>query len=458
MLICCVVTLFVNQVMAQNGSQPKVNSTSGVQTKQLSKKTITTADLVINKLTAKTYKKIDIINPKTGAPTSEDTVFNYTITNRGKEQKVSIKAKDYYEQINKIEKGLNELGYSLRDVTSSSNNTQSTIKLQSSKIDQNVLTTQITNAPKSIGTKSSATTISSKFGTKSTKLTTNTVKVGSLGAVANASKSKEINRSETKKWEFGNKSSFEAFLEVQLKTSGKFFPTEKQGEVSANDECKMEVTGTGGGYIFHEEFDVIQAKAQFQLPPDNGDLKADISVDVLGVTVYDLEETQKVSWSKEKDYHKDLKVSAPFYVPLGPFNISGEVGMKGSAGVKYDVLLNRSGVTGSVTPYVKVSGYAEAGLDILVASAGIGGSLTVCDAEVPLSASAIVAWQGSKLSLIDEFSIDYDVTFLSGRLYLYAEVKNPFGKDPRYEYDLFNWSGYKSSGNIVNISNSTQLN
>jgi len=452
------------QANAQTGKPKTFELATPLQPKTLSLKAIPLSDVTINKQAVKAFKKSGVLNPNNNTPTNPDSILTFTTKSNGKVNTIKIKAGEYYDQLNATEKGYNDIGYSVYDgddVSGDDKRVKNPVKLQVQKMDMNKLTSQVSLAPKSTNVKTASSVTKATYGTNSLKaksptlmLETQQIKPGLVP--------KTISHNETKRWDFGDKSTFQAFLEVQMKTSGSFFPTAKQGEVSKNDECKLHVEGTAGACILKQEFDVLNAKAHFHLPPNDGDLTASVQVDVIGITVYDLDETQKVSWSREKDYHKDLNVNVPFIVPLGPINVKGEVGIKGSAGVKYDVLLNRAGVSGSVTPYVKVTGYGEAGVDILIAGAGVGASLTVCEADVTMSASALVAWNGPKLSLIDEFDIDYDVTFLSGRVYCFAYVMVPrFGlppwKEKRFEHDFFSWDGYKKSGNIIHFQNSTPL-
>lgn len=464
-LMCCMlITGMLYTTSAQPGKPVKPVFAGTLPVKTFPLKTISANDISINKLATKTFKSTTVKNPNTGTPTNPDSVLTFTVTTDGKEKTVKIKAGEYYDQLNSTEKGYNALGYSVFDGDELPGKVKSPIKLQVQKMDVNKLSTQVTTAPKSIAPKNSTTTTKLAYGSTSTKAKLPTVTLEkSTAQIKPGIMPKSVNHNEVKRWEFGDKSTFQAFLEVQLTTHGDFFPTVNQGEVSKNDECKLHVEGTVGACVLKEEFDVLKAKAHFHLPPNDADLTASVEVDVLGVTVYDIDETQKVSWSREKDFHKDLSVAAPFVVPLGPINVKGEVGVKGSAGIKYDVLLNRAGVSGSVTPYVNVKGYGEAGIDILIAGGGVGASLTVCDAEVTASASALVAWNGPKLSIVDEFDIDYEVNFLSGRVYCYAYVMVPrFGlppwKEKRFEHDFFSWDGYKKSGNIVHVQNSIPLN
>jgi hypothetical protein len=46
----------------------------------------------------------------------------------------------------------------------------------------------------------------------------------------------------------------------------------------------------------------------------------------------------------------------------------------------------------------------------------------------------------SKISAINS------VSTLDGRIYAFAELNNPFGRDPRYEHTILKWNGYETEG------------
>lgn len=442
-------------IQAQPQTVPRVNL-GPTQAKVYTEKTIAIGSVDVFKKTPKSFKATAILNPNTGTPTRRDTLLNFTVTKDGKDVPVSIKAGEYYDQLNATEKGYNDAGYSLFDAS------DKPILFQAMKQNASTFSKQMSLAPVPINTvKSPTTTTKSRYGISSTAVraispTTVELKPGIIP------KSVNIDRKEEKRWEFGEKSTFQAYLDVMMKTKGGFFKPQKAGSVSELTNCRFDVKGTVGGAVLGEEFTVLEAGAHFHVPENNAPMTAKASVEVLGVTVFNVDESAPTSWSKEKEYKKTAQVEVPFRVPVGPISIKGVVGVSGTVGLRYDMALSRNGFSGTVTPFAEVKGYGEAGVDILIAGAGIGASLTVASADIDLSAAALLQWTGSDLKLKEEFTLGYDVNFLSGRMYAYAYVMVPkFGIPPwkkqRFEHNFFSWDGYSKKGTIVDISNTTPV-
>ncbi len=418
--------------------------------------TISLSQVSIFKKTPKTFVAKGLLNPNTGKSTSADTNITFTVESEGKTVTRTMKASEYYAQVNANEQEFNKLGYSLYD------DAATPVLLQTMSPDESKLNTQKTNAPKSTGGKQSKDQKTKRFGTSSlsiplTSVPTQTVQI-KPGIIPVS-----VKHNEHKKWEFGDEKSFQAYLEVHANAEGVFYGSEHSGDIVDKNHCSFHADGTLGAAVLGANFKILEANADFNCPENNGSLTAKANITVLGQSVWNLNEKAPTSWNRHDEFSKKASYGVPFRVPVGPISVKGEVGVTGTVGFRYDVSLSRSGLSATGTPFANVTGYGEAGVDILVAGAGVGASITVCNAEVDLSNNMTIKWSGNKLNLQDDFSVDYDVHFLDGRMYCYAyvvvpnfSITNPFVKK-RFEHNFFKWSGYQLSGNIVNLSKTISI-
>ncbi len=449
-------------LVAQPGGTKTTNSNAKLTVKSanppklaLSSETIPASNLDIVKLPAKRFVASSVLNPATKRPTNPDSILTFEVTNNGRKTTTRIKAGEYYDKLNATEKGYNDLGYSVYD------DDTKPVLLQKIKLSPSTLTTQVSKSPVSIAPRASSSTTKAQFGntapaykgTVAVPLDKRPMQPGLLPTT--------INRDEDKRWEFGERSSFQAYLDVRLKSSGTFYSS-SLGLLAPGNTCHLHAKGTAGGAILNHDFEIVKALADFEVPPNDADITAKATIDILGKTTTLIDERVKQAWSMEDEYKSSAQVEVPFTVPIGPIAIKGAVGVNGNAGVRYNVSLSRNGFSGTVSPFVEVNGYGEAGVDILIAGGGIGANITVAKAEVDLSATALLAWKSGKLHLTDDFSLGYDVRFLDGRIYAYAYVMVPrFGmppwKEKRFEHDFFSWNGYKMSGTLFNVTKDTVI-
>ncbi len=425
--------------------------------KQASLKTLTASSVKVFTKSPKVFTAKGILNPNTGKPTNADSMISFVVTSHNQQLTRRMKASEYYAMLNANEQEFNKLGYSLYDQGTGP------VLLQEIPLESTTLQRQTQSAPKPSGPKKSASVREQQFGTKSANgmsipRTTTTVSLAP-GIVP-----KSVSHKEHKRWEFGNEKSFLAYLEVTAKAEGAFFGCANPGEYSDKTNCSFHADGNVGATVLGANITVLEAVADFNCPAGNASMTANANVAILGQSVWRLNESTKSTWSKNDNFSKKLSWGVPFVVPVGPINVKGEVGVTGTAGFRYDVVLSRTGLTATATPYANVTGYGEAGVDLLIAGAGVGAKITVCDAELNLSSSAVLKWSNGKLNLHDDFSADYDVHFLDGRLYAFAYVmvpqfsfSHPF-VEKRYEHNFFSWSGYQLSGQLIDLSSTTPVN
>src|SRR5262249_12810878 len=138
------------------------------------------------------------------------------------------------------------------------------------------------------------------------------------------------------------------------------------------------------------------------------------------------------------------------------------MGAQGTVGVRYFVGMRPLQATASVIPFVHARVYAQAGIDIVVASAGVGGQLQLMDFELRITASLKAGFENSKFYLQEEFSIHSEIELLKGSLFIFAEVTVPnFSIPPwtkkHFQWDIWKWNGFKKKGYIFNHNNKNYL-
>lgn|GEM_PF-6375626 len=198
--------------------------------------------------------------------------------------------------------------------------------------------------------------------------------------------------------------------------------------------------------------------------------KVEARAEVLGIELFDgVDETIPQFEPLEVDLVSDSKRIKKSWelgslrVWAGPVPLKISAGISGSAG--YDLSVKgtleglgandgcpQASITGGIEPTMNISGFVEAGVDIVIAAAGILGELTIIEIGVPVDVEVGLALTppppGSQALNDLEFFIDtsmrVDLETLSGRIALYGEVgfcPGLFCK--RGEKTLVNWDGLR---------------
>ena len=137
----------------------------------------------------------------------------------------------------------------------------------------------------------------------------------------------------------------------------------------------------------------------------------------------------------------NLVLEAGFGARLG-LNAGGEVSFAAHADgeVGCDAGLDL-GLAGLVTPFAAADAFVNLGLDLWIVEIGIGGSLTLLDAELPitlkLSALASADTSAFDARLLVSTDARLLLSTLSGKVYVYADT---WWKT--YKKTLFRWDGY----------------
>jgi hypothetical protein len=140
----------------------------------------------------------------------------------------------------------------------------------------------------------------------------------------------------------------------------------------------------------------------------------------------------------------DFSTSIP--IPVGPFDLDVTVGAQGSVGFDYSISVYPMSVSLSGGPFAHTSVYAQAGLNLVVAEAGVGASLTLVNWDMNLGGSAGVGWLFG-FYVYDDVYADSKLNMLGGSVYVYAKVYypcfDPFPDicDSQWQTNLWSWPG-----------------
>ncbi len=185
------------------------------------------------------------------------------------------------------------------------------------------------------------------------------------------------------------------------------------------------------------------------------DLFEPVDIDVPEIEPLDFSISTDLSTSQRVQVFKTVIVFV--VVP-----VSVAAGVAGNVGAEFglDVYANpadnngcpSASIDGRIEPYAGVDGYIEAGIDILIASAGIRGNLNIITASVPFTAGLGVEVLSLSLDPADyqltvNTALDLEISTLSGSIQGYASL-GPCPFCLTGEFDFVSWPGVTFERNI----------
>jgi hypothetical protein len=400
----------------------------------------------IQKKAAIDHKPLLPIDPKTKKAIPDD--HELTLPS-GKKVKVG----EYYTELNKLEKKLNSIGHSLRH---NGKVTLATSQLKTAELEQKakaIAAKHVTFDAKTMKRHVKREQMQAKFKESAQK---DKARVEALKKLLSKTpdkgdgKSKVTPRSAgtmaagtagTSKnwhWELGRRNLVAAFLDAKVETRG------SKQEVSVTGEAEA------GGYLVNNKVSLLKATGSVRAPAQ-GESHARISVSVVGKTIFNKDYPAKTNYSISDTKSTSVDKSVSFHFMLGPIPLSVKLGAQGTVGVRYFVGLRPLYAEAQFIPFANARAYAQAGIDIVVASGGVGGQLKLLDVEFRIGGKMVVNFDPSKGASLEEQAYVWSkIDMLSGSLYVYAEVYVPrLGLPPwkknHYEWDLWKWKGFSTS-------------
>jgi hypothetical protein len=379
-----------------------------------------------------------------------------------------IAAKDYYDQLNRLEKQFNSVGHSLR-------RTADKVLLQQSKIDKAALATHARTVaakhrpfdpktmrrptplkdlpaahqdavkkassqpkgpaapagnakPKSAGLRTPAAPevlrVATADGGNTNTREDPATPPGELLAAAPPGGGNANGDHEHKTFDFhpGDDKIASVFLNGQWDVNISPAAVDLNGEAHA------------GAFLLNNRIEMLGATVAVHGGAGAGG-SAKLTVSVLGTVVHNLNQPFQGTFRKGDQVRQTVDHSVPFTFFLGPIPIGIKVGARGSVGVGYFLGVNTQPplATAQVVPNAQIDAFAQAGIDIKIASVSVKGELQLLRFAVALGAEAGV--QGSDLHLFVHG--DSDITLLAGSLSFVAEAYIPAFKLPPWEKKSF---------------------
>jgi len=214
---------------------------------------------------------------------------------------------------------------------------------------------------------------------------------------------------------------------------------------TANDRISAEAKGTanvtvlgatGGleGYAY--------GKIQNTTASDNMYLK------VLGATVWS--HTGAATMSTSPSWSRTL-ASASTLIWLGPVPVTLSASGSGTLGVQASFGYTGGALTANARPYGNLKATASAGVDLLVAAAGVSANLTLINASLPAQASlTLLTAADGKSQFGYNLDLDAALNTLSGNVQLWAKVWYIFGSK-KWTTTVASWSGITATYPIVDV-------
>jgi hypothetical protein len=272
-----------------------------------------------------------------------------------------------------------------------------------------------------------------------------------LGQSPNPDQAKAAGYNGFLNYEWGDRGRFSAYINGKIDIHGSGHTVQTDTEANA------------GGYLFNKHANVLRATANIT-SPDNGDLSARLNLLVFGDSVYNPQFTaKKIEKSDQFEYSLDRKI-VNYRTAIGPIPVSATFGVRGSAGIRYNLSASSRYASAQVVPYLNTQVYGQGGADIIIGGAGVGANLTLINDELDISGKAKIRtdYPNSKIYLDADLYAYNKIDALKGDVYLYAYTYVPrFGIPPwtkkQFNQSIWNWTGLHHEGYLFNFSKTATL-
>jgi hypothetical protein len=389
------------------------------------------------------HKAFKVADPKTGKEVKHDTMLTLP---GGK----IVQAGEYYAELNKLEKQLNTIGHSLRGKAANTVLVETGVDLAKHKKAVATLSTRLVKFnPKTMRAAGTRKDLAAQYAkAKATDKQRAAALAKAAPKMAGATKTSRS----VKNWNYllGKKNVVAGFLDGKLELKG------------SKDAVDILAEAGAGGYLANRRVNVLSARGSVRVP-QAGQSTARLNVYVMGNSIYNKNLSAATSQTWSDQLTKTFDYSTTFRFALGPIPCSVKLGAQGTVGVRYFIGVRPAHATAQFIPKAQVRAYAQFAVDIIIASAGVGGQLHLVDFELRLGGDLEIGFENSRGAFVAErFYGAIDLHMLGGKLYVYAEVTVPAFDIPpwhkkRYQWDLWKWAGLTKKGYLFNVSNKTYL-
>ena len=252
-------------------------------------------------------------------------------------------------------------------------------------------------------------------------------------------------------WNFdqGSADTFYAYVSGAINVSGEACPPPDRQRQDAvhQSHVNFSAEAKAGGTVFGIGGDLLRATGNLGGNQGDNTVNAGLGIFVLGNNILNLNKTAVGHWGVDDQISKGLDFSTSFPIPIGPFDVEVTIGARGEAGFQYSLSLDPWSVSLGGGPFVHSSIYAQAGLNVVIAEAGVGVTLTLVSWDMNVGGYTAIGWMNG-LYVVDELYADHTLDMLSGSLYVYLKVFYPC-LDPwpdicsdQFQDNVFAWNGF----------------
>ena len=418
------------------------------------------------------FVPFDMIDPITGKLVTASTMIELPgdLANEWGSKRVT--AREYYRELNELEKFWNELGYSLRrpeDIQYLSSLSQDIDQLvkQAKSIDEAIkeFDEKIMSVPQEIATtkKDFEQRLRNKAEEEFTELYNKAMQ--SLTPEAEIFENlrenpnliqkpnKNLSNFIYKEWatETGSEDSFYLKGLASVNVSGNF--KELEGLADARiDVTIMKELKKNLFYLF------LKANAL-----DSGKVSGETGVEVLGQVIDQLSKKKSgnfLSWRFSKDesdsspWQLQVREGKEFAFSIGPVPVVAEVGFAGRVYIDQGFNVSTNNVSVSVIPGAESYAYGNMSAGVPVAKAGIEQDLILLNSELDIAGGLelSVPQDSGKPMLSANVTGRNTSTALNGRMKFVAQAKLPVVGEQRYEKLLWDYDGLHWDGVIFDFS------
>ncbi len=372
-----------------------------------------------------------VVDPVTGKPVSCDTILSPLPNGK------SMLACPYWKEMDRWEEQLNGLGYTLRPVPGLPPQTRKKIPLQQIPTNASMLDAQNrTFAAALMPNVFPHPNVAQALQQQKALIVIDPGILNTVGGILRPLTLKEV---KNYNFNFGDPSVLSVFLNGNLELDGTTTSTALDAEAVA------------GGSLFSHNFNVLQLSGKLKAP-QKGQMNIDVTASVLGQSVYNFNQNGASSFSKSDLISKTLDESTTVGFSILFVPMTAKIGVQGTAGFSYALTVAPVKAAGNVVPAVNTNAYAQVSADVGVASAGVGGKLTVLNLNGTLVGDvAIVPDAKSKASYSYDAQYCQTLDALDGSLFAFLNVGIcPFCSE--VDNTFFSYTGIKSNGCLFNES------
>ncbi len=202
--------------------------------------------------------------------------------------------------------------------------------------------------------------------------------------------------------------------------------------------------------------------------------RIDVDLEVFGQTVIDLPQTlieqETYTLVDGENIAEETLADETYRFTILGIPMSLEVGASGRIGTKHSLAaeIDRGGadceqvaatLVGRLEPIVEFDGFAEVGVDFVIAKAGVKGELALVHVRLPFELSlGVAADEGNvaNLALTIASTLEAAVRVLDGKLSLFAEIGiGPLSESA--EKTFFSWSGVETEFDVLDFDTQVPL-